>query len=123
MAATRMGANVVIPLLGPAGRQIAQGAAAAERARAAVDLRRLEIVNGFESAWRAWLAAEAQLRALDSGIVARAQDILNTAEAAYRFGERGIWKPWMPSDNSGLFGWNSSPPATRWHSAELNWSA
>lgn len=90
MAATRMGATVVIPLWDQRAGQIAQGAAAAERARAAVDLKRLEVVNGFESAWRAWLAAEAQLRALDSGIVARAREILNTAEAAYRFGERGI---------------------------------
>jgi cobalt-zinc-cadmium efflux system outer membrane protein len=31
-----------------------------------------------------------QLQALDSGIVTRARAILNTAEAAYRVGERGI---------------------------------
>jgi cobalt-zinc-cadmium efflux system outer membrane protein len=90
MAGTRLGATVVVPLWDRRDGQIAQGVASAERARAAMDLRRLEIVNGFESAWRAWLAAEAQLRALDSGIVARAREILNTAEAAYRFGERGI---------------------------------
>jgi len=87
---TRFGAQVVLPIFDQRAGAIAQAVANAERSRAALALRRMEVLNGFESAWRAWLAAEAQLRALDAGIVSRAREILGTAEAAYRYGERGI---------------------------------
>ena len=87
---TRIGAQVSVPIFDQRAGPIAQATAGAERARAQLQQRRLELVNGLESNWRAYLAAQAQLRALDSGIVARAREILNTAEAAYRYGERGI---------------------------------
>jgi len=87
---TRIGAQVSVPLLDQRQGPIAQAAASAARAQAVLDFKKLEIQQGFESAWLGWQAAQVQLQALDSGIVTRARAILNTAEAAYRVGERGI---------------------------------
>jgi cobalt-zinc-cadmium efflux system outer membrane protein len=87
---TRIGAQVNVPLLDQRQGPIAQAVATASRAQAALDLKKLEIEQGFESAWLGWQAAQVQLQALDSGIVTRARAILSTAEAAYRVGERGI---------------------------------
>ena len=89
-ALTRVGAQVSVPLLDQRQGPIAQAVAAATRAQAALDFKKLEIQQGFASAWLGWQAAQVQLQALDSGIVTRARAILGTAEAAYRFGERGI---------------------------------
>jgi len=87
---TRVGAQVSVPLLDQRQGPIAQAVAAVTRAQAALDFKKLEIQQGFASAWLGWQAAQAQLQALDSGIVTRARSILGTAEAAYRVGERGI---------------------------------
>jgi len=87
---TRIGAQVSVPLLDQRQGPIAQAVASAARAQAVLDFKKLEIQQGFESAWLGWQAAQVQLQALDSGIVTRARAILNTAEAAYRVGERGI---------------------------------
>jgi len=87
---TRVGAQVSVPLLDQRQGPIAQAVASVARAQAALDFKKLEIQQGFASAWLGWQAAQVQLQALDSGIVTRARAILSTAEAAYRVGERGI---------------------------------
>ena len=87
---TRIGAQVSVPLLDQRQGPIAQAVASAARAQAVLDFKKLEVQQGFESAWLGWQAAQVQLQALDSGIVTRARAILSTAEAAYRVGERGI---------------------------------
>lgn len=89
-ALTRVGAQVSVPLLDQRQGPIAQAVASVARAQAALDFKKTEVQQGFESAWLGWQAAQVQLQALDSGIVSRARAILNTAEAAYRVGERGI---------------------------------
>lgn len=90
MRSQRIGAVVTIPILNRREGPIAEARAQAERTRLLLEQRRLEAGAGFEAAWQGYRAAAAQVQALENGILERARAVVEIAEAAYRFGERGI---------------------------------
>jgi cobalt-zinc-cadmium efflux system outer membrane protein len=86
----RIGAQLTIPLLDRREGPIAEAQAEAERARLALEQRRFEVESAFDGAWQAYRAALSQVQAIEGGVLERARQVLNIAEAAYRLGERGI---------------------------------
>ena len=86
----RIGAQVQIPLLNRREGPIAEAQAQAQRYRDLLGQRELDADAGFEAAWQSYRAALTQLSALEGGIIERARAVVDIAEAAYRFGERGI---------------------------------
>lgn len=86
----RIGAQIQIPIFNRREGPIAEAQALAERARQQLELRQFEFVSGFDNSWQGYKAAAGQVRALENGIVDRSRAVIEVAEAAYRFGERGI---------------------------------
>ncbi len=86
----RIGAQILIPIFNRREGPIAEAQALAERARQQLEQRQFEFVTGFDNAWQGYQAAAGQVRALENGIVDRSRSVIEVAEAAYRFGERGI---------------------------------
>ncbi|MNN23989.1 Cobalt-zinc-cadmium resistance protein CzcC precursor [compost metagenome] len=71
---------------GPVGEATAQ----ATQAQSALEMREFELTQELETAYRQYEITQAQVTALESGIVREAESALGVAESAYRFGERGI---------------------------------
>jgi cobalt-zinc-cadmium efflux system outer membrane protein len=69
---------------------IAEASAALRSARWAADVRRLEIQAALENAYRRYQVASQQLAVYEEGVLKQAEAALAGAEAAYKFGERGI---------------------------------
>lgn len=87
---TRVGALVQFPLFNRREGPIAEAQAGVERARLQLEARQFEAQSGFDAALQAYRVAESQVRALENGIIDRSRAVVEVAEAAYRFGERGI---------------------------------
>lgn len=87
---SQVGLVLTIPLWdrrrGPVGEAVAQ----ASQARNAYEQRSFELGQELEAAYRQLEITQSQVTALESGIVREAESALGVAEAAYRFGERGI---------------------------------
>lgn len=85
-----LGASIQMPLLDQ--RQGPQAEARAElvRAQARLESRRNELTLQLDAAWAALEMARLRVDSLGSGAVREAEAALRVAEAAYRFGERGI---------------------------------
>ncbi|SPC23419.1 Membrane protein [Cupriavidus oxalaticus] len=87
---SQIGLVMTIPLWdrrrGPVGEATAQ----ATQAQSALEMREFELTQELESAYRQYEITQAQVTALESGIVREAESALGVAESAYRFGERGI---------------------------------
>jgi len=87
---SQVGLTLTIPLwdrrTGPVGEATAQ----AIQARTALELREFELRQELETAYRQYEITQAQVGALEGGIVRQAESALAVAESAYRFGERGI---------------------------------
>jgi cobalt-zinc-cadmium efflux system outer membrane protein len=60
------------------------------RSRSDSDLRRFSLVQEFDAAWQRYQGVLGSVQALESGILREARTVVDIAEAAYRFGERGI---------------------------------
>lgn len=88
--AHRIGIAVNIPLFDRRQGQIAQAGALSERSRIALQGRAFELEQFLDAAYRQYELSRTQVAALESGIVRQAEAALRVAEAAYRFGERGI---------------------------------
>ena len=88
--ATRAGIAISIPLWDRRRGQIDQAQAQILRARSEAELRRIELTQGFEAAWQQYQAAYQSVQALEGGILEDARRVVEIAEAAYRYGERGI---------------------------------
>ncbi|HMM71167.1 MAG TPA: TolC family protein [Rhodocyclaceae bacterium] len=88
--AHRIGLAVSIPLFDRRQGQIAQAGALSERSRIALQGRIFELEQFLDAAYRQYELSRTQVAALESGIVRQAEAALRVAEAAYRFGERGI---------------------------------
>lgn len=86
----RMGVTVTLPAWDRRKGQIAEAAAAIRQANALADYRRLELTAALERAYGQYEVASEQLVAFESGALREAQAALDAAEAAFRFGERGI---------------------------------
>ena len=88
--ANRIGVAVTIPIFDRRQGQIAQAGAQVERTRLQLDNRLFQLQKQLDAAYRQFELSRNQVSALETGIVREAEAALKVAEAAYRFGERGI---------------------------------
>ncbi len=88
--ATRIGVAVTVPLFDRRQGPIAQASAVSERNRMALEGRTFELEQQLDAAYRQYELSRTQVVALESGILREAEAALKVAEAAYKFGERGI---------------------------------
>lgn len=84
------GLSASIPLFDWRSGPIAEQVAEVERLRETLAFRRFEIGRQIESAWQAKQMAQRKVEMLEGGVVQEAESALRVAEAAYRFGERGL---------------------------------
>ncbi|WP_454766760.1 TolC family protein [Cupriavidus campinensis] len=87
---SQIGLVMTIPLWDRRGGPVGEATAQATQARTALEAREFELNQELEAAYRQYEITQAQVTALESGIVREAESALGVAEAAYRFGERGI---------------------------------
>ncbi len=85
-----VGVSVPLPLWNRREGPIAEAVAAAAGARARVDDLRLVLTQELEIAYQRYLINQRQVAAFESGLLKQAEAAMKVAEAAYRFGERGI---------------------------------
>ncbi len=90
MRALRAGVALGVPLWDRRRGQIDEARAQAIRSRADSDLRRFVLAQSFEAGWQQYQSALNSVQALEGGILQQARTVVDIAEAAYRFGERGI---------------------------------
>lgn len=90
MRDSRLGVVVSIPLWDRRRGPVGEAAAQLSRARNELAAQEFELGQTLEVAYRQYEIAQAQVTALESGIVRQAEAALKVAEAAYRFGERGF---------------------------------
>ncbi|WP_028310718.1 TolC family protein [Derxia gummosa] len=86
----QLGVAVTIPLFDRRDGPIAAAQSDLARSRAALAARELELDQALQVAWQQWRIASGQVSAYEAGIVRQAESALRVAEAAYRYGERGI---------------------------------
>lgn len=87
---TRAGIVLRVPLLDRRAGPIEQAQRQVQRSAGVLEQRRFELQQHFEAAWQRYEASRATVAALENGILRQARSALEVAEAAYRFGERGI---------------------------------
>lgn len=85
-----LGASIQIPLLDQRQGPRAEAEAELMRARTRLDGRQMELLLQLEAAWSELEMARLRVEALGTGAVREAEAALRVAQAAYRFGERGI---------------------------------
>ena len=90
LRSSQFGFVVTIPLWDRRAGPIGEAAAQASRARNEREQQEFSALQSLETAWQQYQIASTQVAALESGIVRQAEAALKVAEAAYRFGERGI---------------------------------
>jgi cobalt-zinc-cadmium efflux system outer membrane protein len=87
---TRFGVGIPIPLFNQRQGQIAEALAEVKVADAQLRTRELALTREVDAAYSRFLVARQQVQSFEGGLLERAQRTLEAAEAAYRFGERGI---------------------------------
>jgi len=90
VAQYRFGVSVTLPLWNRRQGPIAEAVAAERRAAAVTRLRKLEITAALERAYGQYKIAQQQVEMFEAGSIQQAEAALRGAEAAYKFGERGI---------------------------------
>jgi len=90
VATYRVGLSLPVPVWNKRAGPIGEAAAAVRLARAAAEVRRLELTAALQSAHGRYLLASQQIASFEQGALRLAEAALRAAEAAYRFGERGI---------------------------------
>jgi cobalt-zinc-cadmium efflux system outer membrane protein len=86
----RLGLAIPLPLWTNREGQIAEASANIRQAQAQLGDRELGLSRDLETAYQRYLIAQGQVNAFESGLLEQAQSVLKVAEAAYKFGERGI---------------------------------
>lgn len=86
----RVGIAIPIPLWDQRKGPIAQAEAEIKEINAILTDREVTIKRDIESAYQRYLIAQQQVAAFENGLLTQAEAVLKVAEAAYRFGERGI---------------------------------
>jgi cobalt-zinc-cadmium efflux system outer membrane protein len=86
----RTGVTVPIPLWDRREGQIAEATAVISQSQAILEQRRLELISVTERAFEQYQLADEQANSLESGELRAAESAVSAAQAAYRFGERGI---------------------------------
>jgi cobalt-zinc-cadmium efflux system outer membrane protein len=87
---TRFGVAIPIPIFNQRQGQIAEALAEVKVAEAVLRTRELALAREMDAAYGRFLVARKQVETFEGGLLERAQRTLEAAEAAYRFGERGI---------------------------------
>jgi cobalt-zinc-cadmium efflux system outer membrane protein len=87
---TRFGLSLPLPLFNQRQGQIAEALAELKVADAQLRARELALARELDAAYSRLLVARQQVETFEGGLLERAQRTLEAAEAAYRFGERGI---------------------------------
>lgn len=87
---SQWGVSMQLPLLDQRRGPIAEASAEVERTRVLYEGRQAELEQQVLLAWRALEMARLRVEALSQGVLKEAESALRVAEAAYRFGERGI---------------------------------
>ena len=90
MRASQIGVVLTIPLWDRRSGPVGEAAAQLSRARNELAAQEFSLGQALEVACQQYEIAQAQVTALESGIVRQAEAALKVAEAAYRFGERGF---------------------------------
>jgi cobalt-zinc-cadmium efflux system outer membrane protein len=85
-----IGLNVAIPVWDRRKGPILEATAQLGRVEALLENRRRLILQEMDSAAQAYLIAQRRVEALEKGVMRDAEAAVRVAEAAYRFGERGI---------------------------------
>jgi cobalt-zinc-cadmium efflux system outer membrane protein len=86
----RVGVVFTLPLWDRRSGPVAEAEARLAKARNEEAQNAFVLQQNLETSWQQWQIANAQVTALQSGIVKQAGEALRVAEAAYRYGERGI---------------------------------
>lgn len=87
---SQWGVSMQLPLLDQRRGPVAEASAEVERTRVLYEGRQAELEQQVLLAWRALEMARLRVEALSQGVLKEAESALRVAEAAYRFGERGI---------------------------------
>jgi len=87
---SRVGLVLTLPIWDWRSGPVAEAQARLAKARNEEAYGEFTLLQNLETAWQQWQIANAQVNALESGIVKQAEAALKVAEAAYRYGERGI---------------------------------
>lgn len=90
MRTSRVGVVVTVPLWDRRRGQVGEASAHLARSRHALAAQEFSLDQQLAVAYQQYEIAQAQVTALESGIVRQAENALKIAEAAYRFGERGF---------------------------------
>ncbi|MEO8296838.1 MAG: TolC family protein [Burkholderiales bacterium] len=90
MTSQRIGVVLSVPLFDRREGPIGEAQAHVLRLRSSVADRELGLTQGLEIAWQHYQIARSQVAAYEGGIVRQAESARRVAEAAYRYGERGI---------------------------------
>lgn len=90
MNSFRLGVAVPLPLWNQRQGQIAEAAAGAREIRSILGERELALGRELEASYQRYLIARQQLSSFENGLLSQSESVLKTAEAAYRYGERGI---------------------------------
>jgi cobalt-zinc-cadmium efflux system outer membrane protein len=86
----RMGVSIPVPLWNRREGPIAEASAAIRQATAMRSERILEITAALERAYGMYQVANQQVVSFEAGALRQAQSAVEAAQAAFRFGERGI---------------------------------
>ena len=86
----RAGMRVTVPLFYRRRGEINTAVADSARVRQTLEYRRYEIGQLLEGAWQALQIARRRVEMFEGGIIKEAENALRVAQAAYRFGERGL---------------------------------
>lgn len=84
------GMSVRIPLFYRRRGEIDTAIHDSARIRETLEFRRYEIGQLFESAWQALQIAQRRVEMFEGGLIKEAENAVEVAQAAYRFGERGL---------------------------------
>jgi cobalt-zinc-cadmium efflux system outer membrane protein len=90
MRQTRVGVSLSIPLWDRRQGSVREAEAEVTRSSLTLDAESFAIRQDLEVAYRQYEVAQAQVTALEKGLVAQARSAVETTETAYRAGERGL---------------------------------
>jgi len=86
----RLGLALPLPLWNQRQGQIAEAAANVNQVQAVLSDRELALTRDLDSSYQRYIIAQNQVASFESGLLAQSESLLKVAEAAYRYGERGI---------------------------------
>jgi cobalt-zinc-cadmium efflux system outer membrane protein len=85
-----VGVTVPVPLFDRRRGQIEDAKATISRSTAVLNQRQLELTSALERSYEQYQLADQQVTSLEAGSLRAAENAVDAAKAAYRFGERGI---------------------------------